>query len=207
MPRRPALLVLAALGLVLPGGCGSSSSATSTPAAATTAAAAPAAPPQSTPSPQSPSAPAVPKELLPPAGVPRRPDGRPADAVSARVIRKWLSALRAGDIARAARFFALPAKVQNATPVITLRSAADREAFNDSFPCGARATRLEHGSGGYTIVEFVLTERVDGDCMGAAGGTARSAIRVVRGHITDWYRLDELRPRGPATLGGGGTVA
>ncbi|MCW3041522.1 MAG: hypothetical protein JWM31_3427, partial [Solirubrobacterales bacterium] len=63
---------------------------------------------------------------------------------------------------------------------------------NAAFPCGARATKLEHAPAGYTIVTFTLTERRGGDCAGGAGGSARSVIRVRDGHITDWYRLDEL---------------
>lgn len=136
--------------------------------------------------------PPSPKAFGLPAGVPTRSDGGTADPVSRRVIRKWLGALSGGQIQRAARFFAVPSKVQNGTRVLTLRSPAARIVFNDAFPCGARATRLQHARGGFTIVDFVLTERVGGDCGGGAGGRARSAIRVVAGHIVEWYRLDSL---------------
>ncbi|UTI66405.1 hypothetical protein NBH00_09390 [Paraconexibacter antarcticus] len=133
---------------------------------------------------------------LPPA-VPTRAGGQAADAVSRRVITKWLGALSDGQIQRAARFFAMPSKVQNGTQVLTLRSPADRVIFNDAFPCGAKATRMRRAAHGFTIVDFVLTERVGGNCMGGAGGRARSAIRVADGHIAEWYRLD--------TAAGGGT--
>jgi hypothetical protein len=144
----------------------------------------------------SPSAPS-PKAFGLPRGVPTRSDGAAADAVSGRVIRKWLGALSGGQIQRAARFFAVPSKVQNGTRVITLRSPAARIVFNDAFPCGARATRLRHAPHGFTIVDFVLTERVGGDCQGGAGGRARSAIRVADGHIVEWYRLDSSAGSAP----------
>lgn len=158
-----------------------------------------------------------PKAFGLPSAVPTRAGGRPADPVSRRVITKWLGALSGGQIQRAARFFAVPAKVQNGTRVLTLRSPADRIVFNDAFPCGARATRMRRAARGFTIVDFVLTERVGGDCMGGAGGRARSAIRVVRGHIAEWYRLDSAAAPGttppsrrtppPSTPGAGTQIA
>jgi hypothetical protein len=153
--------------------------------------------------------PPVPRAFQVPPGVPRASDGQPADAVSRRVIRKWLSALRQGDVARAARFFALPSKVQNGTPVVTLRSPRARVAFNENLPCGARATRLEHAGHGFTVVEFVLTQRVGADCGSGTGNTARSAIRVARGHIVEWYRLDDLTVPvpGPGSLDPGAKIA
>jgi hypothetical protein len=153
--------------------------------------------------------PPVPRAFQVPPGVPRASDGQPTDAVSRRVIRKWLSALRQGDIARAARFFAVPSKVQNGTPVLTLRSPRARAAFNENFPCGARATKLEHAGRGFTVVEFVLTQRVGADCGSGTGNTARSAIRVARGHIVEWYRLDDLTVPvpGPGGLDPGAKIA
>lgn len=105
-----------------------------------------------------------------------------------RVIDGWLRRLRAGEIPRAAAYFGLPSKVQNGTPVLTLDTPRERVAFNLSFPCGARA-RAYGTSGNYTIIEFVLTERRGGNCGGAVGQSARGAIRVQRGRITEWYRL------------------
>lgn len=155
-----------------------------------------------------PSAPPLPPAAFQvPRGVPRVSDGSPTDAVSRRVIRKWLSALRQGDIPRAARFFAVPSKVQNGTRVLTLGSARARVAFNAAFPCGARATKLERGGRGFTIVEFVLTQRAGADCGSGTGNGARSAIRVTRGHIVEWYRLDDLPLPGAQPAAPGTTIA
>jgi hypothetical protein len=106
------------------------------------------------------------------------------------VIAAWSKALRGGHLARAARYFAVPSKVQNGTPVFTLHSRREALVFNATLPCGAIpvATR---GARGFTVIRFRLTERVGGDCMGAAGHFARGAIRVSGGKIVEWYRLPD----------------
>jgi hypothetical protein len=134
---------------------------------------------------------------LPP-GVPDRATG-PASAEARRVINAWLRALRRGDVERAARYFALPSKFQNVTPVLTVDSDTERIAVNLSLPCGAKAREMG-GAGPYTIVTFVLTRRPGADCGTGVGGTARGAIRVARGHIKEWYRLPDQpggRPHAP----------
>jgi len=138
----------------------------------------------------------APSEKLP-LGVPSRATGR-ADAAATAVVRRWSAALRAGEVARAASYFAQPSRVQNGTPVVTLRSRADRLAFNVSLPCGAVPTKYGAAKG-FTIVTFRLTERVGGDCAGSAGQRARCAIRVRDGHITEWYRLADVSPRATPT--------
>ncbi|WP_354698398.1 hypothetical protein DSM112329_04073 [Paraconexibacter sp. AEG42_29] len=190
----PLVLIASTVGLVALSGCGDDGG-DDTAAVPTITSSSPT--PSSPSVPSVPARPQVPEAYQVPRAVPQRPNGRTTDAVSARVIKKWLGALSKGDIERAARFFALPARVQNGTSVLTLRKAGDRVIFNEAFPCGARATKLQQGGKGFTIVDFVLTERAGGDCMGGAGGEARSAIRVVDGHITDWYRLDRLVPSSP----------
>ena len=126
-----------------------------------------------------------------PAGIPRSATG-PADAVATRTIRRWAQALRAGEIERAAALWALPAKIQNATPVITLRTLADVLIFNDSLTCGAVLTGAG-GAGGYTIATFRLTERRGGhgQCGSGVGHRAQTAVRVRGGRIVAWYRLPE----------------
>jgi hypothetical protein len=128
-------------------------------------------------------------ELLPPESIPDHPTG-PARAESRRVINGWLRALRRGQVTRAAHYFALPSKFQNATPVLTIHSERERIAVNLSLPCGAKATEMG-GAGPYTIVTFKLTKRPGGDCGTGVGGTARGAIRVARGKIKEWYRLPD----------------
>lgn len=192
MRRALPAAVVAALALGGVAGCGSSSGGRTVTLDGTVGSAPPAA---STPS--APARPNVPQAYQVPDGVPQTADGGAADVVSKRVITKWLGALTAGNVERAGRFFAAPSKVQNGTPVLVLRSSRERTGFNSTFPCGARATRLRHAARGFTIVDFVLTERKGGSCGTGTGGTARSAIRVVDGHITEWYRLDDM-PSGGA---------
>jgi hypothetical protein len=128
-------------------------------------------------------------ELDPPLSVPDRATG-PARPEARRVINAWLRALRHGHVKRAAHYFALPSKFQNATPVLTVHTEAERIAVNLSLPCGAKA-RAMGGAGAYTIVTFVLTKRPGGDCGRGVGGTARGAIRVERRQIKEWYRLPD----------------
>ena len=112
------------------------------------------------------------------------------------MIRAWADALRRGDVAAASARWAVPAKVQNGTPVIELRSRAAVRLFNASLPCGALVTGSAAAPRGYTIVTVRLTRRRGGDCGSGAGASARTAIRVRGGGIVEWYRLPE-DPDGP----------
>src|SRR4051812_45253332 len=135
-----------------------------------------------------------------PRGVPLRATG-PARPASRRVIRRWLAALSRGDVRRAAHFFALPSKFQNAgTPVLRVDTDKERIAVNLSLPCGATAERTG-GAGRYTIVLFRLKERPGpgGGCGAGTGQTTRGAIVVARGHIREWYRLPDDVPAAQAT--------
>jgi hypothetical protein len=137
----------------------------------------------------------VPSPYVPPPGTPARGTG-PADPERVRVIRTWVRRLRDGDVAGAARTFADGALVQNGTPVVRLRSFAERRLFIDEgFPCGARVADAEGAPRGFTVVRFTLTPRVGGSCPGPGGGSAAAAIRVRDGRITEWYRLPD--PEGP----------
>lgn len=184
--RRPLLSVATAALLAATAGCGDDDGG----ATRTLPAVAPQPPASSAPAPPQPQ----------PAAVPDRPTG-PADPAAAAVVRRWSAALRAGRVARAAGYFALPSHVQNGTPVVTLQTPEERTVFNATLPCGAVPVRFG-GARGYTIVTFRLTERVGGDCGGAAGNRARCAIRVRGGRITDWYRLRDTPPTGPAPVTG-----
>jgi hypothetical protein len=144
---------------------------------------------QTTPAPAR-SAPGAPRPAGPlevPSRVPRTGEGA-ADPASVTVIKGWANALLEGRIEKAAGFFALPSKVQNGTPVLTLSKPRETQAFNDALPCGATVTRTQR-AGDFTLVTYKLTERPGGDCMGAAGALAFGAIRVRDGKIVEWYRL------------------
>jgi len=138
-------------------------------------------------------------DLALPDGVPQEETG-PADRRQTRVIRAWLRALSRGDVERAARFFALPSKFQNGTPVLTIDSRVERLAINRSFPCGARAVHTG-GAGSFTIVVFRLLERPGGACGPGTGEKARGAIRVTNGKIREWYRLPDGPQAPPAPAG------
>jgi hypothetical protein len=128
-------------------------------------------------------------DLALPPGVPDESTG-PAAVAARRVINNWLKALRHGDVKRAAHYFALPSKFQNATPVLIVNSEQERIAVNVSLSCGAVATEMG-AAGVYTIVKFRLTKRPGGNCGTGVGGTVRGAIRVERRKIKEWYRLPD----------------
>jgi hypothetical protein len=106
------------------------------------------------------------------------------------VIARWLSALRSGDEARAARFWATGAKFQNATPVLTIDTPLEKLAIQRSLPCGAKISHAG-GPAPFVVLDFVLTRRPGGNCGSGVGGTARGAIRVANGKIVEWYRLPD----------------
>jgi hypothetical protein len=135
-----------------------------------------------------------------PAKVPLKGSGA-ADAAQASVIRAWADALRGGDVAAASALWAVPSTVQNATPLLTLRSRAEVRIFNRSLPCGAVVTRSIGARGGFTIVEFRLTERRGGACGSGSGNSARTAILVRGGKIVEWYRLPDAGAPAPNTAG------
>jgi hypothetical protein len=126
---------------------------------------------------------------LPP-DVPRRQSGR-GDPAAIRVIRLWSDALRSSDVALASSFWAIPSKVQNGTPLLTLTSAAEVRAFNDSLSCGSMLTSALGGRNGFTIAIFKLTQRPGADCGSGTGHHARAAIKVRDGKIAEWYRLPD----------------
>jgi hypothetical protein len=134
---------------------------------------------------------------LPP-DVPRRESGR-GDPAAIRVIRLWSDALHGSDVALASSFWAIPSKVQNGTPLLTLTSAAEVRAFNDSLSCGSMLTSALGARNGFTIAIFKLTQRPGADCGSGTGHHARAAIRVRDGKIAEWYRLpdDFAEPDGP----------
>jgi hypothetical protein len=118
---------------------------------------------------------------------PRR--GKPTpDEVS--VIRGWADALRAGDVARAARVFAVPTIVLDGTS--RQRSLPSMKAvrnFNRGLPCGAKLVRTVRGQDSFVIATFRLTERPGpGSCAGGVGRLVETAFLVEDRHILQWLR-------------------
>jgi hypothetical protein len=125
-----------------------------------------------------------------PKGIPLESTGA-ADPASARVVRAWSNALRAGDVAAATALWAVPSKVQNGTPVLEMPTREHVRVFNASLPCGSVVTSTGGAPNDFTITTFRLTQRKGAHCDAAAGATARSAIRVRGGKIVEWYRLPD----------------
>jgi limonene-1,2-epoxide hydrolase len=120
-----------------------------------------------------------------------------ADADAVEVIRHWSDALRAGDIEAASDRFAIPAFVQNGSPLLELSNRQQIETFNQSLPCGARLTAASR-TGRYTIATFVLTERPGpGQCGDGVGEAAKTAFVIQAGHIREWRRVVDAEPTGP----------
>jgi len=179
--RALVIVVLPALALAA---CGGGSKAT--PAAPTTAA--------------QPETAQTGDPLALPAGVPTTTTG-PADAAAAKTIRDWSAALRAGRLKQAVSFWAVPSKIQNGTPVLTLISRDDVRIFNDSLACGAVVTSAG-AAGRYTIVTYRLTNRRGGNCGTGTGHSARTAVLVRNGHIAGFYRLPDAGSSGGDTAAG-----
>jgi len=121
-------------------------------------------------------------------GVPS-PESTP-EAGAEDVIRDWADTLRRGDVEGAAEYFAVPATVANGTPPLKLKTRAEVEFFNRTLPCGAQVIATEAAPHGFVIATFRLTERPGkGRCGTGTGATARTALLVRDGHITDWLRV------------------
>jgi hypothetical protein len=124
-------------------------------------------------------------------------------ASDAGVIRGWAQALRAGELSKAASYFALPAIIQNGTPAVRITSRAQARAFNELLPCGAQLLKTSrHGS--YTYATFRLTNRVGGNCGAGVGGLAATAFRIRDGKIAEWRRLPDpgQQPQNPPAAPG-----
>ena len=123
-------------------------------------------------------------------GVPSPAATPEADAED--VIRAWADTLRKGDVEGAATYFAIPSTVSNGTPPVKLESRAEAEFFNRTLPCGALVIATEDAPHGFVIATFRLTERPGkGRCGDGTGATARTALLVRDGHITEWLRVPD----------------
>jgi hypothetical protein len=127
--------------------------------------------------------------------------GKPTRAEMA-VIRGWSDALRAGHVAEAARFFAVPSEVFDG--VNPRRPLLDRDAveqFNRGLPCGARLVATERGQGSLVIGTFRLTERPGrGKCDGV-GESAATAFLIRDRRIALWLRVPVPVTQAPPDTG------
>lgn len=116
----------------------------------------------------------------------------PITRVEERVIRGWASTLRHGHVARAARYFALPAEVSNGFDPVRISTRAQARAFNRILSCGAVVVAFERQKHHLVVATFRLVTRTGAGaepCDG--GGTAQTAFRVEHGRITKWLRLPD----------------
>jgi hypothetical protein len=136
-----------------------------------------------------------------PSEQPAEPIPGGADPQAAAVIERWAATLSRGDVAGAARLFAIPSVAENGPASIRIRDAADARLFNASLPCGARLTEAVQ-EGDLVVATFELTERPGpGSCGAGTGGTARTAFAITDGEITEWRRVadeDAVTPGNPA---------
>ena len=148
-----------------------------------------AAGPASTPLPagrRPPPGPSADDPGLPP-NVPLRATG-PARAADLLVVRRWLGALRRGDVASASGWLNLPTRYQNGGGVQMLTVPADRVTATLAMPCGPRLTSAG-GFGAYVVATLRLEPRPGARCGSARRRVARLAIRVGHRRITELYRL------------------
>jgi hypothetical protein len=181
MPR--AALILIAVGVTALGGCGSSTSSGPRPSSAVADKAA--------------------RRLLAPglSQVPTpAPTGTPANRAAVTVIRAWSTALRAGHVRIAARYFSVPSELVNGggpggtVTLLKINTAAQAAAANETLPCGAKFVSADQ-RGRYVNALFRLTGRRgpggDSTCGGAAGQTARTNFLIVDGRIVEWIRAPD----------------
>lgn len=127
------------------------------------------------------------------------PMGVPAAADAVRVIRGWSDALRRGDVAGAARYFAFPSVMINGTDasgselLITIDTPSQAAEANATLPCGALLISADR-RGRYVNALFRLTGRPGlggSGCDGGVGQTARTNFVIAHGRIVEWIRAPD----------------
>jgi hypothetical protein len=113
-----------------------------------------------------------------------------ADPAEVKVIDDWAKALTAGDIDRAASYFAIPSLTQNAGPKLEIADLGDARLFNSSLPCGAVLVEARPKDR-FVIATFRLTERPGpGTCGSGEGHEAMTAFEIDDdGKIRQWIRV------------------
>ncbi len=114
------------------------------------------------------------------------------------MIAGWSDALRRGDVAGAARYFAIPSQMINANAagqpvVIPIRSRHDAVLANEALPCGAKLVSAVR-RGQVIDALFLLTGRPGPGgttCAGGAGTHARTLFLISAGRIVHWIRAPD----------------
>ena len=105
---------------------------------------------------------------------------------------RWEHSLQLGDPrpAAAAALFALPSVAENGAVLIQISTEADARGFNNPLPCDAFLIGAQ-SVGGFTMVEFELTERSGSTGCGAGvSATASTAFVITDGKIAEWQRVN-----------------
>jgi hypothetical protein len=135
------------------------------------------------------------------------PSGIRANPAAVAVIRGWADALRHGDVAAAARYFAVPSVMINGVvaggqvDVFRIHTRAQAREANETLPCGAKLISTDM-RGQYVNALFALTGRPGpggSNCGGGAGTTARTNFVIAHGRIVAWVRA----PSDPGDNGSG----
>ena len=123
---------------------------------------------------------------------PQVPRTVPADPRTRRLIMGWAAAVRRGDERAAARYFAVPALIEQGT-TFRLTTRVQVQAFNAGLPCGARVMGVAR-DGRYVVATFRLVERRGGDCGTGTGNTVRVAFLIEGGKFREFHQLPDARP-------------
>jgi hypothetical protein len=128
---------------------------------------------------------------------PRKSQHKPTQREAERlrpVIAGWANALRHGDAARAASYFALPAIVAQ-SDTVQLATREDARMFNAALPCGARLLEVQH-NGRFIVGTFRLTARPGQTCL-TEGALVRVAFVISDRHFTEWRQIPDTPGASP----------
>ena len=109
------------------------------------------------------------------------------------VLAAWAAAVRRGDAAGAARYFALPAIVSQ-DMAVQLQTREQVRRFNAELPCGEQLLGV-HPSGRYIVGTFRLTDRPRQPCNDV-GRLSRVAFVFRARRFTEWRQVPD-RPNAP----------
>ena len=128
--------------------------------------------------------------------------GKPTKSEIA-VIRGWADALRAGHVAAAAQFFAVPVLVADGVnPLHSLQKRVDVVTFNRALPCGAKLVQTQRGESSFVIATFKLTERPGpGECGTSVGNSNYTAFLIERRRIVQWRSALPPKPSSSSSSG------
>lgn len=141
--------------------------------------------------------PALPRATVVPTATPEpepEPQGGPVTPAEERVIRGWSTQLRHGNVAAAARYFALPSLIANLAEPTEMATRGEIEAFNATLTCGAKLLSTRRMERNFVIGTFELTE-LPGRTCGASTGKPAAVAFLIRDHrISHWIRTQDVAP-------------